>query len=495
MTQFVILPLGGVGQRFIDAGYKTYKPFLKVSKSNTIIDKIVSNFPKKKTKIIVIGNEKKFGLIKSNLKKNTLFIKIKNHKYGPLYSIFLANKVLKRIIKDNPFFIVYSDINWNWKFQKINKFIKGKKTVVFTHKGYHPDLEINTKSDFCSTNKKNYINKITEKKLIFKDYKKNLLAVGCYYFCNYGFLEYFFEKSKIFLRKKTKEYYLVTLINFLIKNKIQVNFYNLKNFVHLGVPSQYENYINWKKVLVYDFKKNLNLNFSNIMLMAGKGRRVKKLKQKKPFLKIQNQQIYDYIFKKYGTKNNSIITNNNYYNGLNKKYKIFKIKNSTSMLQTLDKSLEFLKDKKNYFITSCDCFGLFSSDKFKRFIRNIKPDVVLFAFQFTNLQKKIQDSHSSIEMKNNKIVSIDVKKRSSQNKLGHAGFFWVNNSNVFNLINQFKLKKTINREMILDDYFKYLFDLKKFKIRCFILENYVHIGSLNEYNELKYWENYFKNEN
>ena len=495
MTQYLILPLGGVGQRFIDEGYKTYKPFLKVSKNNTIIDKIVSNFPRKKTKVIVIGNEKKYRLIKSSLKKNTLFIKIKNHKYGPLYSIFLAHKELKRIIKDRQFFIVYSDINWNWKFKHINKFIKNKKAVVFTHKGYHPDLEINTQSDFCSINQNNYINKISEKKLIFKDYKKNFLAIGCYYFCNFKLLEDFFKKNKIFLRTKTKEYYLVSLINFLIKQKIKVNFYNLKNFVHLGVPSQYENFINWKKILVYNFKKNLKLNFSNIMLMAGKGSRVEELKEKKPFLKIKNQKIYDYIFKKYGTKNNSIITNKNYYNGLDKKYKIFKIKNSKSMLQTVDKSLKFISNQKNYFISSCDCFGIFSGTKFKRFIKNEKPDVVLFAFKFTNLQKKIQNSHSSIGVKNNNIVSIDVKKKSNRNKFGHAGFFWVKSSKVFNLINQFKLKKKINREMLLDDYFKYLFDFKKFKIKCFILDNYVHIGSLNEYKELKYWENYFKYEN
>jgi len=495
MTQYLILPLGGVGQRFIDAGYETYKPFLKVSKNNTIIDKIISNFPKKKIKIIVIGNEKKFQLIKSSLKKNTLFIKIKNHKYGPLYSIFLARKELKRIIEDRQFFVVYSDINWNWKFQHINKFIKHKKVVVFTHKGYHPDLEINTQSDFCSINQKNYINKSSEKKLIFKDYKKNLLAVGCYYFCNYKFFEDFFEKGKFFLRPKTKEYYLVSLINFLIKEKIKVNFYNLKNFVHLGVPSQYENFINWKKILVYNFKKNLKLNFSNIMLMAGKGSRVEELKEKKPFLKIKNQKIYHYIFKKYGTKNNSIITNNNYFNGLDKKYKIFKINNSQSMLQTIEKSLKFIKDQKNYFISSCDCFGIFSGTKFKRFIKSEKPDVVLFAFKLTNIQKKIQNSHSSIGVKNNNIVSIDVKKKSNRNKFGHAGFFWVKSSQVFNLINQFKLKKKINRETLLDDYFKYLFDFKKFKIKCFILDNYVHIGSLNEYNELKYWENYFKYEN
>ena len=51
MTQYLILPLGGVGQRFIDAGYKTYKPFLKISKNNSIVDKIISNFPKKKLEL------------------------------------------------------------------------------------------------------------------------------------------------------------------------------------------------------------------------------------------------------------------------------------------------------------------------------------------------------------------------------------------------------------------------------------------------------------
>ena len=55
MTQYLILPLGGVGQRFIDSGYKTYKPFLKVSKNNRVIDKIVSNFPSEKTKVIIIN--------------------------------------------------------------------------------------------------------------------------------------------------------------------------------------------------------------------------------------------------------------------------------------------------------------------------------------------------------------------------------------------------------------------------------------------------------
>ena len=47
MKQFLILPLGGLGKRFVSEGYKTYKPFLKISKKKKIIENILNNFPKK----------------------------------------------------------------------------------------------------------------------------------------------------------------------------------------------------------------------------------------------------------------------------------------------------------------------------------------------------------------------------------------------------------------------------------------------------------------
>ena len=40
--------MGGKGQRFIDAGYKIYKPFLKTSNKERIIDGIIKNFDKKR---------------------------------------------------------------------------------------------------------------------------------------------------------------------------------------------------------------------------------------------------------------------------------------------------------------------------------------------------------------------------------------------------------------------------------------------------------------
>ena len=78
------------------------------------------------------------------------------------------------------FFISYSDINWNWNFEGVKNYIKNKDVCVFTHTGFHPHLELNKKSDFCKI-KNNRIFKMSEKKTFLKDYKKDNLAIGCYF--------------------------------------------------------------------------------------------------------------------------------------------------------------------------------------------------------------------------------------------------------------------------------------------------------------------------
>ena len=93
----------------------------------------------------------------------------------------------------------------------------------------------------------------------------------------------------------------------------------------------------------------------------------------------------------------------------------------------------------------------------------------------------------------NKIKEIKIKKSlNNHNELGHAGFFWIKNSDIFNHLEKFTSLTNLKREIILDDYFKFLFDYKLRNIRAYKLNYYVHIGSINEFEELKYWENYFK---
>ena len=164
-TLNLIIPMAGKGKRFVDKSYTKYKTLLEVDKYNTVYDKLVSNFNHKSIRIILILNNETYLKDKNKFKKkNVTIIKIKNHNNGPLYSLRVAADELNKLIKqDQGIFISYSDINWTWDIKKVLNYIKDVNACVFTHTGFHPHLEVNTKSDFCKI-KNGGLELITQKK-------------------------------------------------------------------------------------------------------------------------------------------------------------------------------------------------------------------------------------------------------------------------------------------------------------------------------------------
>ena len=123
--------------------------------------------------------------------------------------------------------------------------------------------------------------------------------------------------------------------------------------------------------------------------------------------------------------------------------------------------------------------------------------MTLFAFKYSNLQKNLGNSHTQLKIKNKKVYDVEVKKKYKNFQYGHAGFFWIQNGNIFKYLYSFKVYKyykNLNREVLIDDYFKFLIKNKLIKASYFLLDNYVHIGSKPEYLEYLYWNNYFKKE-
>jgi molybdopterin-guanine dinucleotide biosynthesis protein A len=498
MKNFLVIPMGGVGQRFINSGYKTYKPFLPIDRNLTVIKNIINNFSKKNTEIIIIGNKK---IIKKKyqklIPKKFYFIEIKKHKKGPLFSIYLAFNKLNKIIENHNLFICYSDINWKWNYNKIIKILKKKNVVVFTHKGFHPHLELDNKSDFCIENNSGLIKSIQQKKPHTSDYKKELLAIGCYYFKNIKLIKDSFKHVNFFKDNKLKkEFYLVSIIKNLLKMNVTINSETIKSFVHLGTPQQYEDFIYWRKIFDKKNQKTLGLTkFPNIMLAGGKGKRVKELGYKKPFLLINNIEIFKFIFKKFGAKKKIIVTNSKFKNLFsNSEYFTHSVKKTNSMFSTVFNSKKFIEKFNFFFLLSCDCFGEINKKEFYMLLKKKNPDLVLFGYRFTRLQKKLSNSHTELIVTKNKILRINVKSNSINSTTGLAGFCWIKDNNVFKYFNEFK--KSLNpkigkRELIMDDYYNYLHKKNLIKISYYNLNKYVHIGSASEYLEYNYWEQYF----
>ena len=90
------------------------------------------------------------------------------------------------------------------------------------------------------------------------------------------------------------------MIKQIIKNK-DIYSYNLKKFVHLGFPEQYEDFLKWSDLFNNSYNKNFSSNelfeeFETIMLAGGKSTRLKNIVQDKLFLKIDNTLFYKKIF-------------------------------------------------------------------------------------------------------------------------------------------------------------------------------------------------------
>ena len=499
-TYNLIIPMGGFGKRFEKKSYSKYKTLLPIDKNITIIEKLISNFNIPNLKVVIIVNKDIYKKYKNSLKKkNIKIIVIENHNSGPLFSLYKSFKKLEKLIKKNEsLFISYSDINWIWDLKKVISYIKNKNSVIFTHKGFHPHLELNNKSDFCKV-KNNKVSFISQKKIISKNYKDDCLAIGCYYFKNFEYIKNYFFENNYFNKKK--EYYIVSLVNYLISKNISINTYKIKKFVHLGIPEQYIDYLNWKKYFEnekkYLIKNNIFFQESTtIMLMAGLGKRVKDLKYKKFLIPINKTPIFKYVFNIFGTNNKIIITNKNLkkYVPNKKKYDFLFVKKNDSMFKTVLDSSQFIRKFKNFFLTSCDCFGNFEFFDLRKKIDDTKADLIFFGFNFSYFQKNLNCAHTQIINRGNLVTRIKVKEKFNKNYLGHAGFFWIKNGSIFNHIPKFLLTKNYKqkqREIILDDYFKFLISQKLIRASFLNLKNYIHIGSTNEYLEYLYWKNYF----
>ena len=84
--------------------------------------------------------------------------------------------------------------------------------------------------------------------------KRILLAIGCYYFQNFSILNNSLSSMKI-ESKQNKEFYLIDILEKNLEQKKLIHSYLVKKFVHLGIPSQYEDFLLWQKYFL-NSKKN-----------------------------------------------------------------------------------------------------------------------------------------------------------------------------------------------------------------------------------------------
>jgi NDP-sugar pyrophosphorylase family protein len=244
--------MAGVGQRFIDAGYKEPKPLIKIN-NKTIIEHACDIFPSE-TKFTFICNAK--HLAETNMREELLKIKpdanvleIPNHTYGPVYTVLAISDLID---DDEEVIINYCDFGIYWDYEDFLKHTRERDAdgVIVSYKKFHPHMFGST-NYALSTDTEQWMDEIKEKEPIDKAMNK-YVSNGTYYFKRGSDLK---KYSKELMDKKityNDEYYVSLVYNLLAKDNLKVSIYDIPHMLQWGIPQDVERFNDWS-----DYFENL----------------------------------------------------------------------------------------------------------------------------------------------------------------------------------------------------------------------------------------------
>lgn len=252
----IVIPMTGYGSRFVAAGYKELKPFIKVN-DKPILKWIVNGiYPDEKDILFVCRAEhlKKFPNMERTLRDiapSAKIFAIHNWvKKGPVYDVLAASSM----IDDNtPTFINYCDfyMSWDWKMFKRKLAERNPDGCIPCYTGFHPHLVV-PKNVYasCLTDDDDNLIEIREKYSFSADKTKAKHSPGNYYFKTGAYLKKYCQKLIDSGQSINGEFYASMPYNFMVQDGLKVWVpTDIYYFCQWGTPEDMEEYNYWIHIM------------------------------------------------------------------------------------------------------------------------------------------------------------------------------------------------------------------------------------------------------
>jgi NDP-sugar pyrophosphorylase family protein len=246
----VIIPMAGMGDRFVQRGYKDPKPLIKAG-DKRIIEYILDLFSEE-DEIVFICNEKHLNEtniknVLSELRPDSKIVSIGQHKKGPVYTV----KPHYDLIDDSEEVLVcYCDNPFIWDRSDFISHVRENDYdgCILTHTGMHPHTLNSTKMAFLKVDGKKVL-EIKEKECYTDDPMSEHASTGAYYFKSGKILKKYFDKLMSLNINYGGEYYATLVYNLLIDSGLKVGYYDTEFVTVFGTPDELESFEAWKTIL------------------------------------------------------------------------------------------------------------------------------------------------------------------------------------------------------------------------------------------------------
>ena len=517
-TPQIIIPMSGIGKRFIDAGYTSPKPLIVVD-DLPMIEHVINLFNKPESPIFVC-NEKHIrendliGKLKKISPKCLIYEVPNENRKGPVDAI---RQIFDRIDDENEVIVSYCDYGTKWNYENFLIDVRNRKVdgAIVCYTGFHPHMLGCDNYAFCKMDGQ-FVSEIKEKDP-FTDNKMNEYASnGTYYFKSGKILKKYFQELIDNNINVNGEFYVSLVYNLLIKDGLKVSVFEIEKMLQWGTPYDLEIYKSWSNY----FKNKKNKlppiscppNTTLILPMAGKGSRFSEYGYNlpKPFLPLDNSIMVIEAVKclPLTNKKNFVCLSNHCKEydfkevllGHFEQVSITEIDEVTDG-QAITCEIGLLTNEINLedpiLISACDNGILYNSIELQKYFEDESVDVIVWSFRNNQSSKNSPNSYAWLEVdENDNIQFVSCKKFIYDDPLKtHAivGTMFFRKAKFF-IDGLFENKKNnirTNNEFYVDDILNQ--NIKNgLRIKNFEVENYICWGTPDDYKTYNYWKDYFE---
>lgn len=509
----LVIPMSGIGKRFLEAGYKKPKPLIEVD-SYPIIKHILDLFPGIE-EVIFVCNE--MHLKETDMKQILLdlcpqarIVSVPNEfRKGPVDAVLKAKDFIKN---DHEIIVSYCDYGTVWDFDKFLEFTDTKiyDGVIPCYTGFHPHMLRGDNYAFCKTEGLEVL-EIKEKQPFTNNKMSEWASNGTYYFKSGKLLKKYFQQLVDQNIHLNNEYYCSLVYNLLIQDGLKVSVFKIDKMLQWGTPSDLEDYIKWS-----DYFKKPKLettstkDFTILLPMAGRGSRfsMEGYDTPKPFLSVDGVPMVVKAIQCLPKATNSVLVcledHMEFMNKIKEYFANLKLVSISEVTEGQACSCELgiheanIDPESPILITACDNGAYYDQEKFSSMLDNKNIDVIVWSFRNNHTSKNNPNMYSWLTVDDNdNILDVSCKKFNGNDPLkSHAiiGTMYFRKAKFFlnGLKKNYEENRRTSNEFYVDDVINQ--NIKAgLCVKVFEVENYLCWGTPNDYKTYNYWKEHFNN--
>lgn len=509
----IVIPMSGVGQRFINAGYKVPKPLIEID-GKTIIEHVCSLFPGENKFTFICNSahlaETDMMKILKSIKPNSNIIEIPPHKKGPVYAV---SCVYDMIEDDEEIIVNYCDFGTYWDYSDFLKHTRDRNAdgAVPSYKGFHPHMLGTTNYAFIR-DKNQWLLEIQEKKPFTDNRMDEYASNGTYYFKKGSYLKKYFDRLMERDISLNGEYYVSMVYNLLVEDGLSVSVYNIQHMLQWGTPQDVEEYLQWSgyfRDIIQDDEKNEARDGSITLIpLAGRGSRFSEAgyKEPKPLIEVSGRpMIIQAALSLPKSSKHTFVALKEHLDAyplaetLKSSFPGAKIIPLSGVTEgqaiTCSLGLNDENEDQSLLVAATDNGMLYNKAKLKQLTDDEDVDAVVFTFR-NHISSRINPHmYGWVKTDGEDAVGVSVKVPISdtpENDHAIVGTFYFSKVKYFNeaLKSLVSRNVRVNNEFYVDSMIGELLDAGR-KVKVFEVGDYICWGTPNDYETFVYWQSFF----